>query len=40
MSDWYPSGIWIIASLAEDPPVVRVFHIDGNSVEELELVVE
>ena len=37
--DW-PGALWAICSLAEDEPVVRVFRIDGGSVEEVELVVD
>ena len=35
-----PGSLWVICSLAADDPAVRVFEIDGNEVEEVELVVE
>ena len=37
--DW-PGSPWVICSLAEAEPVVRAFTIDGNGVEEVELVVD
>ena len=37
--DW-PGSPWVICSLAEEEPVVRAFQIDGNRVEEVELVVD
>ena len=38
-TDW-PGALWAICSLAEEEPTVRVFRIDGATVEEVELVVE
>ena len=38
-ADW-PGAIWVICSLADEEPVLRAFAIDGNRVEEVELVVE
>jgi proteasome lid subunit RPN8/RPN11 len=37
--DW-PGSPWVICSLAGDEPVVRAFAIEGNEVEEVELVVD
>ena len=37
--DW-PGSPWVICSLADGEPVVRAFRIDGNDVEEVELVVD
>lgn len=37
--DW-PGSPWVICSLADGEPVVRAFEIDGNDVEEVELVVD
>ena len=37
--DW-PGSPWVICSLAGDEPAVRVFTIDGNEVEEVELLVD
>lgn len=34
----YPEWIWLIVSLAEDPPEVRAFEIAGETVTEIELV--
>jgi len=39
LAAWWPGAVWVIASLAGDEPVVRAFTIDGNEVEEVELVV-
>jgi len=40
LAAWWPGTDWVICSLAEDEPVVRMFRIDGAAVEEVELVVE
>ena len=40
LAAWWPDVFWVIASLADDRPVVRAFAIDGPSVVEVELVVE
>lgn len=37
MEGWFPRGVWVITSLAEDEPVVRAFTIEARRVEELEL---
>jgi proteasome lid subunit RPN8/RPN11 len=37
--DW-PGSPWVICSLAGDEPAVRAFRIEGNEVEEVELVVD
>ncbi len=37
LAGWFPSGIWVITSLAGDEPVMRAFRIEANAVEELEL---
>jgi proteasome lid subunit RPN8/RPN11 len=39
LAGWFPSGIWVICSLAGDQPVVRAFEIGDAGVEEVELVV-
>ena len=36
----WPGSVWVICSLAADAAAVRVFEIEGNVVEEVELVVE
>jgi proteasome lid subunit RPN8/RPN11 len=39
LAAWWPGVTWVIASLAEDEPVLRAFEIDGLAVQEVELVV-
>ena len=40
LAAWWPGVAWVICSLAEPEPSVRMFHIDGPELEEVELVVE
>jgi proteasome lid subunit RPN8/RPN11 len=39
LARWWPGVVWVICSLAGEEPLVRAFRIDGNEVEEVELVV-
>ncbi len=40
LAAWWPGVAWVICSLGEDEPVIRMFEIDGTAVKEVELVVE
>jgi len=40
LAAWWPGVAWVICSLAGPEPSVRMFHIDGSALEEVELVVE
>ena len=40
LASWWPGVPWAICSLADPRPLVRLFEIDGATVEEVELIVE
>jgi [CysO sulfur-carrier protein]-S-L-cysteine hydrolase len=40
LAAWWPGVFWVIASLADDQPVIRAFEVDGPNVVEVELDVE
>jgi proteasome lid subunit RPN8/RPN11 len=40
LAAWWPDVLWVIASLADEDPVIRAFMIEGTRVAEVELIVE